>query len=92
MQLRVCLSGLVQRLWLPTPNCFHSCNPSSAGQMLEDNLRHCLLAPEKLRSELRASGHASLAEVFAVVLEPTGTFAVITNGACWWCLACGVLL
>jgi uncharacterized membrane protein YcaP (DUF421 family) len=50
--------------------------------MLQVNLRHCLLAPEKLRSELRAKGHASLADVFAVVLEPNGDFAVITNGAC----------
>lgn len=43
--------------------------------------RHCMLAPEKLHSELRVKGHACLSKVFAVVLEPTGTFAVITDGA-----------
>jgi uncharacterized membrane protein YcaP (DUF421 family) len=48
--------------------------------VLEDNMRRCLLASEKLRSELRARGHASWADVFAVILEPNGTFAVITNG------------
>lgn len=49
--------------------------------MLSENLRHCLLTPEKLRSELRSKGHDSLPQIFAIVLEPTGTFAVITDGA-----------
>jgi uncharacterized membrane protein YcaP (DUF421 family) len=51
-----------------------------AGKVVPDALRHCLLGPEKLRSELRSKGHTSLSDIFAVVLEPTGTFAVITNG------------
>lgn len=53
-----------------------------AGQMLSDNLRRCMLAPEKVHSELRVKGHASMSKVFAVVLEPTGTFSVITQGEC----------
>jgi uncharacterized membrane protein YcaP (DUF421 family) len=48
--------------------------------MLTENLRHCMLAPSKLHSELRIKGHACMSKVFAVVLEPTGTFAVITDG------------
>ena len=54
--------------------------PPITGEILHGNLRSCLLAPEKLRSELRSKGHATLADVFAVVLEPTGSFAVITRG------------
>lgn len=60
-----------------------SCPPACllfAGKILHGNLRRCLLATEKLRSELRANGHATLAGIFAVVLEPTGTFAVISDG------------
>lgn len=51
-----------------------------AGQMLRKNLRKSLLDPEKLHSELRMKGHASLSNVFAVILEPTGSFTVITKG------------
>jgi len=57
------------------------CGDMLAGQMLHKNLRRCLLAPEKLRSELRSKGYAALADVFAIVLEPTGSFVVITHGA-----------
>jgi hypothetical protein len=56
------------------------CWPLHAGEMLTENLRHCLLAPDKLRSELRSQGHTSLSNIFAVVLEPTGIFSVITDG------------
>lgn len=48
--------------------------------MLRKNLRKSLLDPEKLHSELRMKGHASLSNVFAVILEPTGSFTVITKG------------
>lgn len=51
-----------------------------AGQVLENKLSKCLLAREKLHSELRSKGHTSLDEVFAVVLEHTGSFSVITKG------------
>lgn len=51
-----------------------------AGQVLTKNLQHALLSPDKLRSELRLKGHCSFDEVFAAILEPTGSWAVITKG------------
>jgi uncharacterized membrane protein YcaP (DUF421 family) len=50
------------------------------GQVLDSKLSKCLLAREKLHSELRSKGHTSLDEVFAVVLEHTGTFSIISKG------------
>jgi uncharacterized membrane protein YcaP (DUF421 family) len=52
----------------------------TAGQMLDSKLSKCLQAREKLHSELRSKGHASLDEVFAVILEHTGSFFFITKG------------
>lgn len=43
-------------------------------------MRKCILTKEKLYSELRQKGHVTLSDVFAVVLEPPGKFAVFTQG------------
>ncbi len=51
-----------------------------AGEVLHKNLCKAFLSSEKLRSELRLKGHCSLKEIFAAILEPTGSWAIITQG------------
>jgi uncharacterized membrane protein YcaP (DUF421 family) len=56
-----------------------------AGHVLHHKLRRCLLAPDKLASECRVKGHLTMQDVYAIVLEPSGTFSVISKGGrpCW---------
>ncbi|WIA32315.1 hypothetical protein OEZ86_003155 [Tetradesmus obliquus] len=51
------------------------------GVMQQHQLHHCLLTPDKVASEVRSRGHSSLAKVYAVVLEPSGSFSVISQDA-----------
>jgi uncharacterized membrane protein YcaP (DUF421 family) len=52
----------------------------NAGRILHHQLKKCLLAPDKLAAECRAKGHLSMQEVYVIVLEPSGTFSVISRG------------
>ena len=51
------------------------------GEMLEAALLEERIGPEEIHAALRTSGHASLAEVEAVVLEADGSFSVIAPSA-----------
>ena len=50
------------------------------GKPLEANLRRCHISHKELHSRLRQAGVASLAQVQAVVFEPSGAFSVIRTG------------
>uniref|UniRef100_A0A383VYK1 YetF C-terminal domain-containing protein n=1 Tax=Tetradesmus obliquus TaxID=3088 RepID=A0A383VYK1_TETOB len=50
------------------------------GVMQQHQLHRCLLTPDKVASEVRSRGYSSLAKVYAVVLEPSGSFSVISQG------------
>lgn len=51
-----------------------------AGHMLTRQLKGCLLPPDRVKSAVRSHGISSMSKVYAVVLEPPGTFSVITRG------------
>ncbi|WIA32314.1 hypothetical protein OEZ86_003154 [Tetradesmus obliquus] len=51
------------------------------GVMQQHQLHRCLLTPDKVASEVRSRGYSSLAKVYAVVLEPSGSFSVISQDA-----------
>jgi uncharacterized membrane protein YcaP (DUF421 family) len=48
------------------------------GEMLQDALIACRVAPEEVMAAVRSSGFASLRQVEAVVLETDGSFSVVS--------------
>ena len=55
------------------------------GSLLEEALLQERIAPDEVAAAIRASGHADLARIDAVVLETDGSFSVIADapaGAC----------
>jgi uncharacterized membrane protein YcaP (DUF421 family) len=54
-----------------------------AGHFVEKHMRHCQLTEEKVKSELRQKGYINMNELFAIILEPPGKFAIVTKSE-WW--------
>jgi uncharacterized membrane protein YcaP (DUF421 family) len=59
-----------------TPQCV------PAGQLLPSQMRKVLMTPDKVQSQLRKAGYASLEAVLAAVMEPDGRCSVIPYGRC----------
>lgn len=51
------------------------------GRLLQGDMRRCHISEAEVWTVLRQSGVASLAEVQCLVLEPTGSFSVLREGA-----------
>jgi uncharacterized membrane protein YcaP (DUF421 family) len=51
------------------------------GHMIQPQMRKLFMRQDKVQSELRKKGHASLEDVFAMIMEPDGTCSIITNEA-----------
>jgi uncharacterized membrane protein YcaP (DUF421 family) len=49
------------------------------GEYLHDALRRARVTEEEVRAALRASGHAAVSDVAAVVLETDGSFSVVAT-------------